>query len=133
MRLRLAGCCLAVFSMSGATGARAVTTDNFPPKSTADLVALCSADKNDPLGTAALNYCHGFAEGAVSVQIEHEAASRLPRLFCMPKPQPTHDEAVAAFVAWANARPTHATEPPADGLFHFLADTYPCPKPMMKK
>jgi hypothetical protein len=47
----------------------AVTRDEFPPKSTADLVSLCTVQQSDPLATAAINYCQGFVEGAVEIAL----------------------------------------------------------------
>jgi hypothetical protein len=51
----VAGAALSVGLLSFAARA-AVTAGNFPAKTTADLVALCSAQKEDPLLTAAVNY-----------------------------------------------------------------------------
>ena len=67
-----------------AIGQAAVTRDQFPPKTTGDLVALCTATKDDPLMTPAVNFCNGFAEGAVemalcfSVSSLHAIATNLP-------------------------------------------------------
>jgi hypothetical protein len=108
----------------------AVSESDFPPKTTADLIALCSATKDDPLMTAALNYCHGFAEGAVQVALGYEAVTRPSRApFCLPSPPPTHDEAMARFSAWAKADPTRMDEAAIVGLLSYLTETYPCPHP----
>jgi hypothetical protein len=111
-------------------GNAAVTRDQFPPKTTGDLIALCSAQKDDPLMTAAVNYCQGFAEGVVDVALGYEAVtppSRDP--FCLPNPRPTHNQALAQFTAWANANPARLQDPPAVGILRFLNETYPCPHP----
>jgi hypothetical protein len=106
----------------------AVTQDNFPPKTTADLVALCSAQKDDPLATAALNYCHGFAEGAVEIALSYSAVGpQSHRPFCLPSPAPSHDQAVSDFSTWANGDPKRLAQPAAVGLISFLIDHYPCP------
>jgi len=108
----------------------AVTQDNFPPKTTADLVALCTAQKDDPLATAALNYCHGFAEGAVEIVLSYSAVGpQSHRPFCLPSPAPSHDQAVSDFAAWANADPKRLDQPAAVGLIGYLIDHYPCPHP----
>lgn len=46
----------------------AVTNAQFPPNTVGDLIAICAADKDDPRMTAAVNFCHGFVEGAVIVE-----------------------------------------------------------------
>jgi hypothetical protein len=107
--------------------ALAATQDQFPPKTMSDLVALCTVEPSDPLASAALNFCHGFAQGAISVEMTHAAASRRHHyLFCLPTPRPTFNESQAKLTAWAQAHPAAMDEKPADGLFRFLGDTYPC-------
>ena len=75
-----------------------VTRDNFPPKSTADLVALCTAQQNDPLEAAAVNFCQGFAEGAVEIALSYSAVSphRDGRSVCRrPRPASTKRRAIS--------------------------------------
>src|SRR5438270_12570252 len=81
----------------------AVTEDQFPPRTTRDLLALCTAGKDDPLMTAALNFCHGFAEGAVEVQKVHDSVNRRKHLFGMPDPPLGRTQALAASVASTTA------------------------------
>jgi hypothetical protein len=108
--------------------AHAVTQDNFPPKTMGDLVALCTAEKTAPLGTAALNFCNGYIRGSIDVQEAYAAALRRPvRFFCLPMPRPSFDEAEARLTAWAGAHQDQMSATPMDGLFRFLGDTYPCP------
>jgi hypothetical protein len=78
---------VAVFPVCAA--AAAVTEDNFLVRTTGDLVALCSADKGDPLMTAAVSFCHGFEIGVYRALAKQEAARRGPKLFCVPNPPPT--------------------------------------------
>lgn len=114
-----------------ATAAHAAVTEaQFPPKTTADLIALCSDTKDDPMMTAAVNYCHGFAEGAVEVALSYEAVTRPSHEpFCLPSPPPSHTQALAMFVSWANADPQRLNEPAIVGLLSFLTQQYPCPHP----
>ncbi len=105
-----------------------VAQDNFPPKTTADLVALCTAQQQDPLAPAALNFCQGFAEGAVEIVLSYSAAgpqSRRP--FCLPAPAPTLDQAASDFASWAGSDPSRLQKPAAVGLITYLIDRYPCP------
>jgi hypothetical protein len=97
---------------------------------TAALLALwpCVMAPKSASVTAALNFCHGFAQGAVSVEMEMQAAERRQKLFCFPTPAPTRTATIAEFVTWARADPAHLTEPAADGLFRFLRGRFPCGK-----
>jgi hypothetical protein len=108
--------------------ARAVTQDNFPPKTTRDLVALCTADRTDPLGIAALNFCHGYVRGAIDLQETYAAAERRPvRFFCLPTPPPSFDEGQKRLPQWAASHQDQMSAAPIDGLFRFLGDIFPCP------
>jgi hypothetical protein len=105
----------------------ALSEDQFTMKTTGDLIALCTADPKDPLYTAAVNYCHGFATGAYSAEQAHEAATKAKPLFCLPDPRPTRAQAVADFVAWTKEDPARLDLPPVHGMFTFLMQRYPCP------
>ena len=76
-----AATCVAILP---ATGGANVTETDFQVRTTADLVDLCSASPSDPMGTAALNFCHGFAVGVYRVLEEENAAKRVGRMFCIP-------------------------------------------------
>ncbi|MDR3539266.1 MAG: Rap1a/Tai family immunity protein [Acetobacteraceae bacterium] len=106
----------------------AVTEAEFPPKTVGQLVALCTAAKDDPMMTASVNYCHGFAEGAVIVETAHAAQRGGRKLFCLPNPPPASDAELAGFVSWANATPARLEQPAVDGMFLYLATKYPCGK-----
>lgn len=116
--------CAAAFPIAGYA---AVTEDTFMMRTTSDLVELCSAAPSDPMGTAALNFCHGFTLGVYNVLTEENAAKRMGKLFCMPDPAPTtRNQAVADFVQWAKATPQAMTQSPADGVTGYLVSKYPC-------
>lgn len=106
-----------------------VTEQNFRGGRTGDLAALCGSNRQDPLHTAALNWCHGFMVGAGQY---HRSASTAgtasPTLYCLPTPEPTLEQARQAFVAWAARNPQHAQERAVDGLSRFAAETWPCPR-----
>ncbi len=87
------------------------------------LAELCAANPREELGDARVNYCHGFAQGAVDV-ILHDAGEKKP--FCFPRPAPTRTDTLNQFVRWVRAEPAHAQLPAAGGLYRFLQDTYPC-------
>ena len=105
----------------------AVTQDNFVVRSTADLVTLCTAEQSDPLYTAAVNFCHGYAEGAVDVEEAHEAQKGARKLFCLPTPPPPRGAELSSFITWPTSQPARLDMPAIDGLFIYLAGRYPCP------
>jgi Rap1a immunity proteins len=136
MRLScLAFSAMAVLVAASSSAANAaVTRDQFPPRTTGDLIALCSAAQDDPLMTASVNFCQGFAEGVVELALGYEAVVRQGQQpFCLPMPRPSHNEALAKFVAWANAEPKRLDSPPVIGLVRFLINQYPCPRSTTKR
>jgi hypothetical protein len=114
-------------AMLPATGNAAVTEDTFQLRTTGDLVELCSTAPSDPMGTAALNFCHGFTLGVYRVLIEETAAQRTGKLFCAPDTSTTtRNQAIADFVQWAKGTPNVLSQPPADGLTGYLISKFPC-------
>src|SRR3954463_2574444 len=129
MRTRAWVSALALYATLCVGSARAaVTEDNFNLHNTGDLIALCSAAQSDPLYTAATNFCHGFAVGVFRVLQEEDAARRSGRLFCVPTPAPTRNEAIATFVQWARGDISRMHLSPADGVAAFLSEQYNCPR-----
>lgn len=127
--MKLKSLFLASVILAGPLAARAAVTESeFPPKTVRQLVDICTDGKDDPMMTAAVNYCHGFAEGAVIVETAHEAQRGGRKLFCLPKPPPASDAELSSFVAWANAEPSRMDQPAVDGMFLYLATKYPCGK-----
>ncbi len=112
-----------------ASGARAapVTREDFRVETTGNLVALCNAGETDPFYTAARNFCHGFAVGTYRVIASEEAASKSTRkMFCMPANPPNRNQAIAAFVQWAETRSDVLADTPTDGIAKYLVAKYPC-------
>ena len=117
----------AAFALLSSGAAHAATEANFNAQTAADLVALCSATPDNGLGTAALNFCEGYLQGAVTVEMQDQTAFRGRKLFCLPNPPPTRSQAMSEFVGWVQAAPDCPTLPATDGLFRFLSERYPCP------
>ena len=107
--------------------AHAATEANFGAATTGDLVDLCTAAPDNAIGMAAVNFCEGFAQGAVLVEMQNQAAFRGPKLFCMPNPPPSRNETLSEFVGWAHASQDRLAQSSTDGLFRFLSERYPCP------
>ena len=126
--MKLKGCTVAAALVLLASGApRAATETNFGPNTTGDLVELCTAAPDNAMGTAAVNICEGFAQGAVLVEMQNQVAFRGPKLFCMPNPPPSRNQALSEFVNWARSSPDRLAQSSTDGLFRFLNERYPCP------
>lgn len=119
----IAAAALALLAPGAALGA---TEANFDARSTGDLVELCSATPDNGLGTAAVNFCEGYFQGAVTVETLNMVAFRGPKLFCLPDPPPTRAATMSEFVSWARAAPDRLTLSPTDGVFRFLRERYPC-------
>ena len=110
-----------------------VTEDNFHAQTTSDMVAICSADPADPMYSAAINFCHGFAVGSYQVMREMMAAEPKLRLFCVTEPGPTRNELIAAFLTWVQAHPEQGMKVPVESVAAFLAERYPCPQAAASK
>jgi Rap1a immunity proteins len=107
--------------------AEAATTEtNFQVKTTRDLVTLCATPASDPLATAAVNFCEGFAVGAYQYHVVAEAATKAKPLFCFPSPTPSRNEAIRQFIAWSDQHSDVLDRPAIEGMFTFLKDRYPC-------
>jgi hypothetical protein len=106
----------------------AVTEGTFELRTTADLVELCTVAPTDSMGTAAINFCHGFAVGVYRVLEKENAARRTGHLFCIPETnRPTRNQALADFVQWAKGSPNVMSQQPADSIALYIETKYPCP------
>ncbi len=111
----------------------AVTEDNFKLHNGADLVALCSADENDPLRLPALQMCQGFGLGTYQTIQALTARGKVRPLFCPPTPGPSRNEAVAGFLAWARTHAELLSYQPAEVVGRYFIDSYPCPQKGAKR
>jgi hypothetical protein len=116
---------LAVAALAGAN-AHAASDENFANKTTSDYLALCQTAPDQANYVAAVHFCQGFASGAYQYYLALASLQPEERFVCLPTPQPSRDQALAAFVAWTKAHPDHLNDPPVDSLFRFLGETYPC-------
>jgi Rap1a immunity proteins len=106
--------------------AGAVTRDDFLARTDQDLLHLCAASPTDPMYTAAINFCQGYWVGAYQYYQMASAGPEGRRFICPPEPQPTRDQAVKMWIAWAREHPQNAGEPPVDNIFQFAAAQWPC-------
>ena len=71
-----------------------------------DLAELCGANPREPAADAKINYCHGFAQGVVDLELQHTGDKKL---FCFPSPSPSRSATLGEFVEWVRALPEHRT------------------------
>jgi hypothetical protein len=103
-----------------------VTEENFLIDTTADLVALCGVDAEDPNAVAAIHMCHGYVMGLVHFHIMMGRAME-GQLYCMEdEERPTRDQLIAMVVEWSRAHPEHDSTEAVDGVLQWAVDTYPC-------
>lgn len=121
--------CLALLGAVSSPPARAaVTQDNFLLQNTADFVSVCSAGPQDPMMTAAANFCEGFIVGVYRT-LEDEQGAMRSKLFCIVGAMPTRSVAISRFVAWAQSRPDVLSEKPEDAILAYLKEHFPCGSP----
>ena len=75
--------------------AQAQRSASLQARTAGDLADLCAANPKDPLGDAKINFCHGFAQGAITVELRHTEGKKP---FCFPSPPPTRTATMSEFV-----------------------------------
>ena len=88
-----------------------------------ELADLCAANPKDPQGDAKINFCHGMAQGAITVEARHDEGKKL---FCFPSPPPTRTTTMSEFVSWVRANSERRSVLAIEGFFRFLGERYPC-------
>ncbi|MBN8902544.1 MAG: hypothetical protein J0H57_16080 [Rhodospirillales bacterium] len=117
---------LAVAASLAATplvAAAAAEPINLNARSSRDLAELCAANPKEAGADAKINFCHGFAQGAVDVYLQNAGSKKA---FCFPSPAPRRTQTMNEFVAWVRALPDHQKLGATQGLFQFLGERFPC-------
>jgi Rap1a immunity proteins len=108
---------------AAASGACAAEGVAIHTDTAGELADTCAANPRQPAGDARINFCHGFAQGAIDVELHH-AGEQKP--FCFPHPSPSRAETMNQFVNWVRAMPDRRSMRSEEGLFKFLAERFPC-------
>jgi Ni/Co efflux regulator RcnB len=108
---------------SGATGGSGPAGANLTTRTAGDLAELCGSNPRQADANTKINFCQGFAQGAVSVALI-QAGNHQP--FCFPNPPPTRAETMGEFVRWEQAAPDRRSMSSVAGLFQFLGQRFPC-------
>jgi len=65
--------------------------------------------------------------GAYHYYVSEQSGPGEKPMFCMAEPQPTRQQAVQMFVAWAKQNSQYMGERPVDSLMRFATAQWPCP------
>jgi len=123
MSRRLLGIC--VILLAGVMLSGAATQEDFLLDTGEDLLVLCTADNEDPLQQAAINFCLGFAVGTYRMLVD---MTKLDPVVCLPENPPSRNEAIQMLIAWAQANPQYHKDAPEDLVVRFILQQWPCPK-----
>ena len=124
--MRRIACVATLLMMLSSLAQAGVSEENFTLDTTADLIALCGVDAEDPHAVAAIHMCHGYVTGLVHFHILIGRAFE-GHVFCMGDAErPSRDQFVAMLVEWSRAHPEHDSLEAVDGVLQWAAETYPC-------
>jgi hypothetical protein len=104
------------------TAGRAAQPITLKVNNAGDLADLCSAPPNSAGADARLNFCDGYADGVVSLQLEH-ATDKKP--FCFP-PGMNRRVTMDGFAKWVQGVPAHRSAPAPRALVQYLTERFPC-------
>ncbi|HET7883703.1 MAG TPA: Rap1a/Tai family immunity protein [Acetobacteraceae bacterium] len=121
--MRLVAATAALSALLLALPAQAQRSAILQAGNTGELAELCSATPKDPQGDAKINFCHGFAQGAIQVELRRATDKKA---FCFPSPPPRRTVTMNEFVNWVKAVPDRKTPPAVEGFFQFLGERFPC-------
>jgi hypothetical protein len=105
------------------TAALAAQPISIRANTAGELAENCGANAREPAADAKINFCIGFAQGAIDVEL-HYAADKKP--FCIPKPGPSRATTVSEFANWVRAMPDRGSMPAAPALIKFMGERFPC-------
>jgi hypothetical protein len=115
-----AGLIVATFAIAPARAAEPVSLHT---NNAGELADLCAANPREAGADAKINYCHGFAQGALDAS--RRRAEQLKK-FCFPPNPPSRGVVLSEFVNWVRSLPAHRNQPAVDGLFNFFGERFPC-------
>ena len=115
-----------VFLLPGLAAAGGVKQEDFQVQTTRQLVNLCAATPDDPFYNHAMNFCHGYMQGAYDYYEAAHAGAEGPKMVCFSDPAPSRNQAIHMFVNWAKEHPQYWEESPVDTEFRFLTEKWPC-------
>ncbi len=115
-------------AFAAVTPAGAVEQRDFEVRNAGQLGNLCAAKRQERDGLAAENFCHGFTQAAVDMQLTQERKTNQSRTICFPNPVPKRTATLDEFVTWVRAEPGRLSAPPTEAFLQFMTERFPCSK-----
>ena len=103
----------------------AVEPISFEIRNNADLLAVCSAQPNEPNYVAAIHFCHGFGVGFSRYHDALKEGKDFSPVFCFPETV-TRTQVLNEYVRYSKAHPEYDKDSVGDVVTKFLVETYPC-------
>ena len=113
-----------VFLLPGFAGA--VSEKDFEVHTAQEFINLCTVSPDDPLYHQAINFCHGYFEGAYQYYESMTSGPDSVKFVCVPDPLPSRNKAIGMFIEWAKSNSQYMQERPVEAEFRFLQETWPC-------
>jgi len=104
-------------------GAWAAQGIDIRAQTAGELAELCTANPREPAADAKLNFCLGFAQGAIDLDLQH-AGDKKP--FCIPRPGPSRRETMTQFARWVGEASDRRSMSAAPAVVRFMGDRFPC-------
>ena len=117
---------ITIFFLPMCALADGVTEKDFEAHTAEQFVRLCSVSPEDPMYHQAINFCHGYFEGAYQYYEAMTSGPKGIKFVCVPDPLPSRNDAISWFVDWVKANPQHMDEQPVEAQFRFLMERFPC-------
>ena len=96
-------------------------TVDLHARTAGELAAMCGANPREAGADARINYCHGFAQGALDVDMHYSKHT-----ICLPSPAPTRTATLREFEGWVRANAERGRMPAAAGFIRFMQQRFPC-------
>lgn len=96
-------------------------TIDLHARTAGELAAMCGANPREPGADAKINYCHGFAQGALDVNMHYAKQA-----ICLPSPAPNRTATLREFEGWVRAKSERGRMSAAGGLIRFMQERFPC-------
>ena len=106
--------------------AAALTEKDFDAHTAKQFISLCTVSPDDPLYHQAINFCHGYFEGAYQYYEAMTSGPKGIKFVCVPDPLPSRNKAIGMFIEWSKSNPQHMEEQPVEAQFRFMMETWPC-------
>jgi hypothetical protein len=91
-------------------------------KTANDLADACTITPNSKDSFARLNFCNGFAQGAIQTNGQNPSGSKI----CFPARSPKRSETMKEFASWVRADASRKDDLASIAFLKFMVGRYPC-------